>query len=207
MVTGKGHRLAGLLGRFLSPDTVTALRNGKTQALFEPNPNRPDVDLGLSVEANFVQEMQLAIDALPELQRILRDYPKDESVRLLDFGPGFGAGANLFAELYCSSFLACPLQVDALDIKPYRKRLAGLLFPRIHYMTGDLGAFPDRHWQIIYCSNVIEHTENPAAMLRTLVEKARDWVIVLAPFEEPLPLSPGHVGSFQQREDKSPIQG
>jgi len=184
--------LAALFARFLSPKAINALRIAKAEVLFEKNPKVPDKDLQFSIAFNFVQEMQFTIDALPEIQRILSAYPKDSNVKLLDFGPGFGAGANLLAQLYSSNFLACKLRVDALDIKPQRSRLARLLFPNVNYMTGMLEEYPDNYWQIIYCSNVIEHTTEPAALLRLLTKKAKDWVIVLAPYEERLPLSPGH---------------
>lgn len=169
----------------------------KAKQLFTPNPDTPQNGWDYAQHCHFPQEMQFAIDALAHLQPLLQEYPKQETVKLLDYGPGFGAGANLFAQLLCSNFLTTQVCVDTVDIKGFRKPLADFIFPSINYCVGDLEQYPDDHWDIVYSSNVIEHTESPAIFMERLLKKTKRYLIVLAPFEED-PLSPGHISCIDK---------
>lgn len=161
--------------------------------LFKSDPNWPDRDLSYVDHAHVPQELQFAIDCLPVLTQVLQTYPRDKVVSLLDFGPGYGAGANLFATLFSSQFLWCKVQVEALDIKTLRQELALFDYPLVNYQVGEIGSYPvEKKWDIIYCSNVIEHLENPKLLISELVSRARDWVILYAPYRE-VSLSPGHL--------------
>jgi 2-polyprenyl-3-methyl-5-hydroxy-6-metoxy-1,4-benzoquinol methylase len=161
-------------------------------AQFRVNPNCPERDIVYADQANIPQEMQFAIDCLPVLSELLQAYPRNQELRLLDFGPGFGAGGNLFAQLFCSTFLWCPVRVDALDKKSIRAPLARFDYPLVNYRIGELDQLePSEHWDIIYCSNVIEHTDDPGDLINRLRQRTKDWLILYAPLEEH-PLSAGH---------------
>jgi 2-polyprenyl-3-methyl-5-hydroxy-6-metoxy-1,4-benzoquinol methylase len=167
-------------------------------ALFRPNPRCPQRGLDYADAANIPQEMQFAIDCLPLLSELLQAYPRQQSVRLLDFGPGFGAGGNLFAQLFRSDFLACPLRVEALDVKPLRAPLARFDYPLVNYRVGELAQLdPTESWDIIYCSNVIEHLDDPRELIEALRRRAKDWLILYAPLAEQ-PLSAGHLISLSE---------
>lgn len=179
------------MGGWLTPLLHRAIAAYRRR-LFRPNPLTPERGLAYADAANVPQEMQFAIDCLPTLAEILQGYGRDRTVRLLDFGPGFGAGSNLLATLFRSDFLWCRVRVEALDVKDLRRDLAAFDYPLINYRVGDLDALrPEEKWDIVYCSNVIEHTEEPAELIAKLRARARDWLIVYAPYDE-RELSPGH---------------
>lgn len=159
---------------------------------FRPNPKIPERGLEYADQYSVPQEMQFVIDCLPALTGLLRNYERGQVVRLLDFGPGFGAGSNLIATLFRSNFLWCRVEVDALDIKDLREDVATIDYPLVHYRTGRLEDLePDTRWDIVYCSNVIEHTDDPGALIEALRARCRDWLIVYAPYREQ-ELSLGH---------------
>jgi len=165
---------------------------------FKSNPNWPDRDFNYVNTANIPQELQFAIDCLPVLTQVLQTYPRDNIVSLLDFGPGYGAGANLFATLFSSKFLWCKVQVDALDLKTQRQELAIFDYPLVNYQVGEISHLPaEKKWNIIYCSNVIEHVNDPKLLVSELIKRAKDWVILYAPYRE-IELSPGHLNCITE---------
>lgn len=184
----------------LSPTTISVIspREARREVdqlratFFKANPNLPDRDFSYAHLANIPQELQFAIDCLPVLSQVLQTYPRDNVPSLLDFGPGYGAGANLFATLFCSQFLWCKVQVDALDARSLRQELATFDYPLVNYRVGEISGLPaEQIWNIIYCSNVIEHVGDPNSVIAELIKRAKDWVILYAPYRE-IALSPGH---------------
>lgn len=176
----------------LSPHEVREQVQRARERAFRPNPKIPERGLEYADQYSVPQEMQFVIDCLPALSGLLKDYERGKVVRLLDFGPGFGAGSNLIATLFRSNFLWCRVEVDALDIKDLRKDIASIDYPLVHYRTGRLEDLdPEMRWDIVYCSNVIEHTDDPGALIEALRARSRDWLIVYAPYREQ-ELSLGH---------------
>ena len=176
----------------LSPHEVREQVHRARERAFRPNPKIPERGLEYADQYSVPQEMQFVIDCLPTLTALLKGYERGAIVRLLDFGPGFGAGSNLIATLFRSNFLWCRVEVDALDIKDLRQDVATIDYPLVHYRTGQLEDLdPDTQWDIVFCSNVIEHTDNPGALIQALRARCRDWLILYAPYREE-ELSLGH---------------
>lgn len=165
---------------------------------FVPHPALPELPLEFVDTIHVPQEMQFAIDCLPVLTKVLQTYPRDKVVSFLDYGPGYCAGSNLFATLFRSSKLWCKVNVDAMDIKDFRKDLINLDYPLVNFSVGDIRDVPlSKQWNIIYCSNVIEHLTDPIPLIEDLVSHCDGWVIIYAPFQE-VPLTLGHVSTITE---------
>jgi len=180
----------------LSPDEankeVAKIRN----KYFCPHPAIPHKTLDFVDLIHIPQEMQFAIECLPLLTRVLQSYPKDQEVSLLDYGPGYCAGSNLFATLFKSNVFCCKVNVEAMDIRTHRKDLINYDYPLVNFTIGDIRDVPiTKQWNVIYCSNVIEHLADPSPLIDALINHSNGWVIIYAPYEE-LPLSVGHVSTI-----------
>ncbi len=192
----------------LSPSEVADEVDRARAHAFRPNPKIPERGLAYADDCNVPQEMQFVIDCLPTLTERLMTYPRGQVVRLLDFGPGFGAGSNLIATLFRSNFLWCRVEVEALDVKDLRQDIATIDYPLVRYRTGRLEDIdPETRWDIVYCSNVIEHTADPRALIAALQARCRDWLILYAPYREE-ELSLGHSATIDKStfEPFAPVQ-
>jgi 2-polyprenyl-3-methyl-5-hydroxy-6-metoxy-1,4-benzoquinol methylase len=183
----------------LEPIQFRRLIDRYREQVFQFNPNMPDKGLRYAELYSMPQEMQFAIECMPTIQGLLRRYyQQSDVVKFLDFGPGYAAGANLFATLHCSNFLWCKLEVDALDYVDRRKSYSDVCHPKVNYRIGNIDDLDEREkWNIIYCSNVIEHFENPAEIVDKLRVRAMDWLIFYAPFNE-TQLSMGHKSTISR---------
>lgn len=166
--------------------------------LFEPHPEYPEKGLDYVDQAHVQQEMQFAIDCLPTITDLLKLYPRDYEVSLLDYGPGYAAGSNLYATLFRSSLLWCKVNVDAMEMKSFRKQLVDFDYPLVNYQVKDIATLdPENKWDIIYCSNVIEHLEEPKSLLSHLVNRSKGFVVIYAPYDE-TELMPGHLSTITE---------
>jgi hypothetical protein len=182
----------------MSPQQAHNEINKLRNRFYIPHPDCPDRTLEYVDLAHVPQELQFAIDCLPLLTGILQAYPKDRVVSLLDYGPGYCAGANLFATLFRSNFLSCKVNVSAMDVKDFRSDLIAFDYPLVDFSVGDISAVPlSKRWDIVYCSNVIEHIPDPGLLISDLVSHAEEWVIIYAPYAEK-ELSPGHVSTITE---------
>jgi len=156
------------------------------------------------LEKHFIpQSMQYTIDCLPTIRRLLLKFPRERALEYLDFGAGSGSGAQLIATLHRSAFIWCRLKVAAMDINPARADYARHVFNDIDYIVGDLFEYDrDRSWDLVFCSHVIEHIDDPRPLIEELQRRARHRVIVYAPFEEN-PLGHGHFFSITREFLKS----
>lgn len=163
-----------------------------------PHPAIPDRTLDYVDSVQVAQEMQFAIDCLPVLSKILQTYPRDKVISLLDYGPGHCGGANLFATLFRSNSLWCKVIVDAMDIKEFRKELINFDYPLVNFSVGDIRSVPlTKQWDIVYCSNVIEHLVDPVPLIADLLNHSDGWAIIYAPYEE-INLSLGHASTITE---------
>jgi SAM-dependent methyltransferase len=182
----------------LSPEEASQEIATMRNKFFIPHPALPDLPLDFVDLVHVPQEMQFAIDCLPVLTKILQTYPKDEVVSLLDYGPGYCAGSNLFATLFRSNKLCCKVIVDAMDIKEFRKELINLDYPLVNFSVGDIKNVPlTKQWNIVYSSNVIEHLVDPLPLIADLIDHSDGWVIIYAPYEE-INLSLGHASTITE---------
>jgi len=182
----------------LSPQEATHEIAKLRNKFFIPHPSFPERPLDYFDAAQVPQEMQFAIDCLPVLTKILKTYPRDNVISLLDYGPGHCAGSNLFATLFRSTSLWCKVNVDAMDIKDIRKELINFDYPLVNFQVGDIRNIPlTKQWNIVYCSNVIEHLVDPIPLIADLIAHSDGWVIIYAPFEE-FDLSLGHASTITE---------
>jgi SAM-dependent methyltransferase len=180
-------------------DDWNALSEAIKDTVFYGNPRNPNPDRRRVEAESAAQSMQFSIDLLPHIQRILvRDYPRGVSVRLLDVGAGTGAGADLLARLYASNLLHTRMEVEAIDIAPWRQAWVACVHPRIGYQVMASNALPERAWDIVVCSHVIEHLDDPRPIIRDVLRASRGHALIYAPYRES-PLSPGHVSVIEER--------
>ena len=146
-----------------------------------------------ALECNNPQALCFLIDAYPTLQKIFATYPRMSTVHLLDIGPAFGASAGLLAQMHRSDFLGPKIVVDALDIIDTRRKFIEMTYPLVNFLHASIESLPGNvMWDVVYCSNTIEHISDPRSFVRSVMKHTRGRAVFLAPYAEALPLSQGH---------------
>jgi SAM-dependent methyltransferase len=146
-----------------------------------------------ALECNNPQALCFLLDAYPTLQQLFNRYPRLGTVRFLDIGPAFGAAAGLLAQMHRSHFLGPALQVDALDIVDTRRAFIEMSYPLVNFVHARVEDLPpEAQWDMVYCSNAIEHMDDPRAFIAQVLQHTRGHALFLAPYNEALPLSLDH---------------
>jgi SAM-dependent methyltransferase len=146
-----------------------------------------------ALECNNPQALCFLLDAYPTLQQLFNRYPRLGTVRFLDIGPAFGAAAGLLAQMHRSHFLGPALQVDALDIVDTRRAFIEMSYPLVNFVHARVEDLPpEAQWDVVYCSNAIEHMDDPRAFIAQVLRQTRGHALFLAPYNEALPLSLDH---------------
>jgi 2-polyprenyl-3-methyl-5-hydroxy-6-metoxy-1,4-benzoquinol methylase len=115
------------------------------------------------------------------------------TVELLDIGPAFGAAGGLLSQMHRSHFLGPKLVVSALDIVDLRRDFIELTYPQVSFLHARIENLPeDAMWDVVYCSNTIEHIDDPREFIRSVMRHTRGFAVFLAPYREALPLSLDH---------------
>lgn len=161
-------------------------------------PRIEPASLGLSEEdyqrLRTVYDVQSCVFASEILSTLWSLYPNNiHNLSLLDVGSRTGAGSELLRYLHHpSSFSRIKLSVTALDTDDTYIDYARIHFPELRYLQQDIfdSGFTER-FDIVLCSHVIEHVDDPANFIARAQALARRWVILAAPFEEKN-LIPGH---------------
>jgi SAM-dependent methyltransferase len=170
--------------------------NSSKPVLYTPPPDSP-FDLNWLEGCAIPQSMQFMIDCLPTIRDLFRGWHREIVLKVLDIGTGNGAGANLLATLHKANFFNVQMKVDALEITNIYKAYAEYHFPNINYIVGDIFTLePQRKWDLITCSHVIEHLPNPFPLIAEIRRRARHWALFYAPFEERNLLEKGHLISI-----------
>jgi len=154
----------------------------------------PDARVGrYALEYNNPQALCFLIDAYPTLQAIFSRYPRLGCIHFLDIGPAFGAAAGLLSQMHRSDFLGPRLQVEALDIVDSRRAFMEMSYPLVRFHHSSVEALPpEAMWDVVFCSNAIEHMDDPRAFIRAVLAHTRGYAVFLAPYREALPLSLDH---------------
>lgn len=153
-----------------------------------------------AVACNNPQALCFLMDVFPALQSVLLKYGRGECIRFLDIGPAFGASAGVISQMYCSNFLGPRVQVDALDIVDSRRDYINATYPLVNFIHSAIEDIPPtEQWDIIYCSNAIEHHERPSEFVKEIMRRCKGYGIFIAPYMESIPLSPGHTGQISER--------
>jgi 2-polyprenyl-3-methyl-5-hydroxy-6-metoxy-1,4-benzoquinol methylase len=146
-----------------------------------------------ALEFNNPQALRFLIDTYPSLHQIFSSYPRMGTIELLDIGPAFGAAGGLLSQMHRSHFLGPQVSVSALDIVDSRREFIELTYPRVRFMHTSIEELPvDNQWDVVYCSNTIEHIEYPREFIQSVMRHTRGFAVFLAPYREELPLSWGH---------------
>lgn len=146
-----------------------------------------------ALEFNNPQALCFLIDAYPTLQKIFAAYPRMGTIQLLDIGPAFGASAGLLSQMHRSHFLGPRVVVDALDIVDSRRAFIEMTCPLVNFIHGDIESLPDSTmWDVVYCSNALEHLDDPRRFVRSVMKHTRGRAVFLAPYKEAFPLSLDH---------------
>lgn len=158
--------------------------DGVKRAAFSPDWRNKD-DLEAFEHGWGAQSMQFAIDLIPRIQSVMRrHYRRKDVLKLIDVGAGSCAGTNVLAMLHSSHHVYSRIEIDAIDYIPLRQRWVRSQYPLIHYMVGDAYALPDRSWDLVVCSHVIEHMEDPRTFIDCLRRICRGFAFVYSPYRE-----------------------
>lgn len=131
------------------------------------------------------QSLQFMIDILPTIRNLTRFWPRNRVMEVLDIGTSSGSGANLLATLYRGELFGFSMKIDALDIQDTFKPYADAQFKDIKYYVGDINTWnAEKTWDLIICSHTIEHFTDPNPFMKTVINRARSWVVFYAPYQE-----------------------
>lgn len=146
-----------------------------------------------ALEYNNPQALCFLIETYPTLKKIFSRYPRTSTIELLDIGPAFGASAGLLTQMHRSDFLGPRITVDALDIVKNGQSFIEMTYPLVNFIHADVNRLPDGlQWDVVYCSNAIEHLDNPQEFLHAVMKHTRGYAVFLAPYKEEYPLSLDH---------------
>lgn len=146
-----------------------------------------------ALEFNNPQALRFMVDAYPTLEKLFATFPRMGTIRLLDLGPAFGAAGGMLSQMHRSHFLGPRVEVTALDIVDSRRTFIELTYPLVQFLHTDVADLPaDAMWDVVYCSNTIEHIDDPHQFIRMVMKHTRGYAVFLAPYREALPLSLDH---------------
>lgn len=113
---------------------------------------------------------ELGLRLLPRW--VLVDIDRCES--LADIGCAEGEAAALLKERFPG------LEVTGVDFSQQAIDIARERHPAVRFMQGDISAL-DQRFDVVFCSNVLEHFQDPLTRLESLVQAANRYVVVLVP--------------------------
>lgn len=130
-------------------------------------------------EANFGKEqtrhfMEALVNNLPGT---ISSWLADSSLDVLDWGCALGQGVEVLGGLCRSS------RITGLDCSAEAIGKAQNLYPQFEWCCSESGAIP-RMFDVVVCSNCLEHFDDPFAQLALQLESTRYLSMVLVPFNE-----------------------
>ena len=144
------------------------------------------------------QSLQFAIECLPEFHRILRTYyNRRDHLLMLDVGAESGAGSNLFALLHSGRRIYSKLTIDTIDYVDLYIRWIKALYPKLSSGQRDVAELPRQHWDLVFCSHVIEHVADPRRFLEQLIPLCKGFLFIYAPYQETRRI-PAHLHSIDE---------
>ena len=144
------------------------------------------------------QAIQFAIDCIPEIHQVmLKYYERSDELKLIDVGPGSGAGSNLIASLHSDRMIYSKINVDAIDYIDLRKLWADFQYPKVNYMVGEIFDLPDKTWDFVYCSHCLEHVPNPRKYCDKLISICKGFAFIYTPYNE-INLMEGHLNTITE---------
>lgn len=120
---------------------------------------------------------KLLCDMLPEA--IVKE-AMEKKYAICDMGCALGEGIPIFSRKF-------GVNVDGMDISAEAVKKAKEQYPESHFWVGDMQSLDStKKYDIIICSNVLEHFFNPWQIFRNLSQVAQKYIIVMVPYREKL---------------------
>ena len=140
------------------------------------------------------------VDLFNVIAQELFSVPFGSKMTLLDVGAGSGAGTALLASLFSHPWAGYEIACEALEPSREWAELYPALYSGVPLRAERLEDIPDRSYDIVTASHVIEHIERDqvAAFIRKLASVARRFAVVTCPWQEPEPVHPEHRFSVRQ---------
>ncbi|MDR1663602.1 MAG: class I SAM-dependent methyltransferase [Clostridiales bacterium] len=117
----------------------------------------------------------------------LTRYVNGGNYSVVDLGCAEGDGTAVLTEIFTGA-------VSGIDFSESAVRTAKTLYPRLSFAAEDIRNLSGGG-DVAFISNVLEHFEDPSAVLSAVAKRVNHAIIVLVPFEES-PLYTEHVFSF-----------
>ncbi len=126
------------------------------------------------------------------LNRIMDVHPDS----VLDAGCGHGA---LVCALHSKG-----VNASGCDIADSRVEIARHACPQVDFFSADLANLPvdDNSFDLVSSVEVVEHVDDPLAVIRQFARAARRYVFITVPYREKMPEGPhpsGHQHSFSEK--------
>jgi SAM-dependent methyltransferase len=146
------------------------------------------------------QSVVFMADMLPYIHaKMVAHYRRPQVLKVLDVGAASGFGSRFLASLHRDHSIYSQLEVEALDISPERKRWVAATAPEIRFTVGDLFDLPSRAYDLVICSHVVEHVEEPRPFIAKLRDICRGFAFVYTPHAED-PRIPGHESTITEAD-------
>ena len=100
-----------------------------------------------------------------------------QGVTVCDAGCAEGQGAYKFKQKYQT------IDIDGIDFSEVAIEKAKELYPDIRFFKDDIYNL-SKFYDIIFTSNVLEHFNNPFEIVEKLLEKTKQHLIIMVPFQE-----------------------
>src|SRR3972149_5406914 len=116
----------------------------------------------------------ITLEHLPPIfHQILTQY----QLSILDWGCALGEAVKRFQDTFPMNYIV------GMEVVTSAVTKAKIAYPECHFILGDITTLPET-FDVIYASNCLEHFEKPLKILKDLLNKANDYVIILVPFQE-----------------------
>jgi glycosyltransferase involved in cell wall biosynthesis len=116
----------------------------------------------------------LALEHLPDW--IINDI-KEKKLSICDAGCAEGDGTEVLAQQFVNNY------VIGIDFSETAIKLASEKYPNRNFKCDDLNMINQRY-DIIFSSNVLEHFNDPFAIINKMINYINKYLILLLPFEE-----------------------
>ncbi|MEQ1809229.1 MAG: class I SAM-dependent methyltransferase [Terricaulis sp.] len=130
------------------------------------------------------QTMMFYMDLVPYLNHLLAKLQYGLTLSVLDAGCGSGAGAELLGSLHRSTFLGHRYDMTGIDLYDTYKRYADQAYLNMKYQIGDIHEMEAQSFDVVICSHVIEHFNDPTAFMKQLQNISRYFALFYCPLNE-----------------------
>ncbi len=144
------------------------------------------------------QSTLFMLEIIPLIHELYFSEPVNVCKKVLDVGPQTFSGTGLLQRLHGpDTFCQLKMDVSAIDINDKFQKLGKIVAPDVRFIKGDIFQL-DSAFDLIICSHVIEHVEEPLTFISRLRDLAHDYVIVACPWNETPIRTVGHVNTIDK---------